>query len=770
MTIAGKINVLFIATALALVLAFAGFTAFREYQFALDRVVDLALAEAAGQPELQVDLYRREDARLQRALASFLALPAVNSAVARDGLGEALARREDSNGSGASQPPFKLLRGDVAAAEPHLLALDAALAPADTGLWAAWRYTDLPMYLTLPVFTAVNPGQRGLTPQDFFVAQADPEANASQRVIGYLQLEISRADLLAGIWPDVQRVFTVGLGLSALCALVVALVTRRITRDLARLSRFADEAASGKLETPVDMGASSEFKDIAHVLNSLIGGFARLRREVDTEQHLLNMKVDERTSQLSSRDQALNKAAEEITETRTRLQQLAYYDNLTALPNRQLFTEQLDLLLGLNQRNGHTLALLFLNLDNFKRINESLGYSAGDQVLLEVGKRLADSVRESDPVAHYVDGEHRIDVSRLGGDEFTVILNQLDSVNSAGVVSRRLLEALQRPMIIDGQEVVVSPSIGVAIAPRDGTNVEILLRAAGVAMHHAKESVREKVLFFSQHMDATGVGRLKLESELRRAVERKQLVLHYQPQVNTLTGAVAGAEALLRWDHPEHGMIPPFQFIPLAEEIGVIGELGDWVLAEACRQMKAFDEQGLTLPRVAVNVSAFQFTAAFCDSVRSILQQHGLPASRLELGLSEDILMDQDRDTNQSLRELKALGVHLSVDDFGTRYAPLSYLSHFSLDELKIDRSFVVDCDRNDNNARLVIAIISMASSLGLGVVAEGVETEEQYRFLIDKGATVIQGYLFSKPVPAAELQQMLAPWHFMAQLQRIQA
>lgn len=288
-------------------------------------------------------------------------------------------------------------------------------------------------------------------------------------------------------------------------------------------------------------------------------------------------------------------------------------------------------------------------------------------------------------------------------------------------------------------------------------------------MHHAKESLRDRFLVFTEHMDATGAGRLKLESDLRRAVESKQLVLHYQPQVNTLTGAVAGAEALLRWEHPEHGMIPPFQFIPLAEEIGVIAELGEWVLAEACRQLREYDELGLELPRVAINVSAFQFTPAFCDSIGNTLEQYQLPASRLELGLSEDILISEDRDIHENLRDLKTIGVYLSVDDFGTRYAPLNYLSRYSLDEIKIDRSFVLDCARNDNSARLVSAIIATARSLGLGVVAEGVETEEQFRFLIEKGASAMQGYLFSKPVPAAELRTMLAPWHFLQLVQRIQ-
>jgi EAL domain-containing protein (putative c-di-GMP-specific phosphodiesterase class I) len=270
-------------------------------------------------------------------------------------------------------------------------------------------------------------------------------------------------------------------------------------------------------------------------------------------------------------------------------------------------------------------------------------------------------------------------------------------------------------------------------------------------------------------MDAEGVGRLKLETDLRKAVERSELVLHYQPQVNTVTGAVAGAEALLRWNHPELGLVPPFQFVPLAEEIGVITELGNWVLEEACRQMTAYDAQDLKLPRVAINVSAFQFNPDFIERVKDVLGRFGLPASRLELGLTEGIMMDKDPATIKSLQQLRELGVHLSVDDFGMGYSPLDYLSRYCLDELKIDRNFVIDCDSDPAGARLVVAIIAMAKSLELGVVAEGVETEEQCRFLVEQGVKVIQGYFFSKPVAAEEFKRMLTPWHFLEQVQSIQ-
>ncbi len=771
MTIAGRINLLFVSAALVLAVVLTAFTAWREYRFALDRTVDAALARALAHPELQFEIYQRDQKALQSLLAGFLETPALVAAIARDGLDEVLAEQTRGDGT-APAPSFERLREGLSAADMSLVGFDADGEPTATGLWSAWRYSERQMYLTLPVLTAVNPGQRGLSAYDFFVAPSTAAANASQRIIGYLQLAISRAALLDAIGPVVGRVFFGSIGLIALCGVGIALMTRRITRDLSRLARLADEVAAGEWQKPVEISAGSEVRDIANVLNQVIEGFTRLKQEADIGSRLLSRKVDERTSQLSSREQALNQATEEISETRDRLQRLAYYDPLTALPNRHLFTEQLDLLLGLNQRNGQTLALLFLNLDNFKRINDSLGYGNGDRVLLEVGKRLADSVRGSDPVGHQVDDQqHRnIDVSRLGGDEFTVVLNQIDQVHSAGAVAQRLLEVLQKPMDIDGHELVVSPSIGVAIAPRDGADAHSLLRAGGIAMHHAKASTRDKVLFYSEHMDATGVGRLGLEADLRRAVERNELALHYQPQVNTVTGAVAGAEALLRWEHPEHGMIPPFQFIPLAEEIGVMAELGQWVLAEVCRQLQAFDRTGLVLPRVAVNISSFQFSPTFCADTRDLLQRFALAPARLELGLTEAILTDEDRHTFESLKELKAMGIHLSVDNFGTGCSPLGYLSRHAIDELKIDRSFTLDCDRNEQNARLVIAIIALARSLGLGVVAEGVETEAQCRFLIRNGVQVVQGHLFGAPVAAGNLEPLLAPWHFVDQVQAIQA
>ena len=769
MTTAGKINVLFIATVLFLGCVVTAYTAYREYQISLENLVEGSLARVASRPDLQIDIYRRDEASLNRLLADFLEQDAVAMAIAHDSLGEALANRELADTPARRLPSFAAIRANLSAIEPGLTALGPERESVDTGFWRSLAAGDSLLHLTMPVFTSLNPTAKGLTAPDFFKAMAGPEVKNSLVVIGYIQLGIQRQALLRDIQPVVTRVFIGSLVLLIVLATLVFIMTRRLTVPLSQLGQLADQIAAGEVTKTVKIKGGKEFKEIAYVLNNLIGGVSSYKKEIATDHKLLSWRVDESASKLSTRDEELSKATEEITETRDQLHQVSYYDNLTALPNRRLFTEQLNLLLRLSERSHKPLALLFLNLDNFKRINDSLGHSAGDLLLKEVAKRLTECLRNSDMLAHHVEAGPRIDVSRLGGDEFTVVLNQLDTIDSAGLVAQRVIDRLVEPMQIEGHELVVTPSVGIATAPRDAADVDGLLRAAGIAMHHAKTSSRKDFLFYTEEMDAAGLDHLKLESDLRKAVERQELVLHYQPQVDTANGSIVGAEALLRWEHPEFGLILPFRFISLAEEIGLIDELGDWVLVEACRQLKEFKEQGLELPRIAINVSTIQFNSAFMDRVKEVLVQADLPPSMLELGLSEGILMNNDSKTIRALEEIKEMGVYLSVDNFGTGYTPLGALSRYPLDELKIDRSFVSDCDRREERARLVTAITAMAKSLKLHMVAEGVETAGEYQFLASNGVRVMQGYLFSKPVTANELQrQLVVPWHFMVDIQRI--
>ena len=770
MTIAGKINALVLVITALLGTMATGFTAVREFRLERDLVVDKTVALVSSQPDLQADIYFRDMGKLQQTLGRFLQPQPVAYAVLYDTNGRILAQRDRVAGALTEPPPFELLRRDVAATETGERVFNGAREAGGQGLLNAVLSKDSMIQLTFPVFSLLNPLLANHSIADFGAAVMQPDAVASVYIVGYLQVAVSLRSILLGVMPVVGPAFLVSLLLVLLSSYLTLTITRRITAPLSRMARVADEIASGKLKNTVQVEGSGEVREIATILNGIISGLSHYKTRMDVDHQLLSMKVEERTSQLTRRNAELNKAVLEVTETKDRLRQMAYYDSLTALPNRRLFTEQLDLLLRLAKRNGETLALLFLDLDNFKRINDSLGHSAGDQLLREVGARLSGCVRESDVVAHYVESGPRIDVSRLGGDEFTVVLNQIDCPESAGMVARRLLDALSQPIVIGGHELVVTPSIGIAVAPGDANDVDGLLKAADTAMYHAKAAGKNNCLFYHSDMDAASVDRLQLESDIRRALERNEFILHYQPQVDTRNGTVVGAEALVRWEHPDKGMIPPFRFIPLMEEMGFIGALGEWVLREACRQMKSFEQMGLNLPKVAVNVSALQFNPAFIRSVKEVLQETGLAPSKLELELTEGVVMDDASSTMQALAELKALGVSLSIDDFGTGYSSLSYLSRFPLDELKIDRSFVTEFDKSDNDASLVIAIIAMARSMNLRLVAEGVETHEQYHFLTSNGAHVIQGYLFSKPVPAAELRPLLAPWHFMEQIQSMAA
>jgi len=769
MTVASKINALVILLSLFAGSLLSAYVINREYRVQVEQFRNFSSAEIKSRPSLQLDIYYKDTAALSVTLNRFLVNYAIRYALIRDARGTPLLRESQVGFAPYKLLEFKELRRGISPVEEGYASHFLDQNPEEQGLLAMLTGGEKLFDLTIPVFSAINPLRENVSRSDFIYSMTNPEMVDSLHVIGYVQLGISRSGLLASIAPFAAVVLVIYLLFVFCCGLISHFATRRITAPLARLARMADEVASGETDQNLKIEGSGEIKEIATILNGIIGELHSRKAKMSVNHQLLSMKVDERTSQLSRRNQELNKAVKQVTETKDRLRQLAYFDSLTSLPNRRLFTEQLSLLLKIATRNAQNLALLFLDLDNFKRINDSLGHSAGDLLLREVGFRLSSCIRESDVVAHYVESDgSRIDVSRLGGDEFTVVLNQIENAESAGLVAQRIIDALAEPVTIDGHELVITPSIGIALAPRNASDVEGLLKAADTAMYHAKSSGKNNFLYYDSEMDAANVERLKLETDLRKAIERNELILHYQPQVDTESGSVVGAEALIRWQHPEQGLVPPFKFIPLAEEMGLIGELGDWVLEEACRQTVELKGQGLHLPKVAVNISALQFNAGFIQRVEDVLYKTGLNPAALELELTEGMVMDNSKATIDALKGLKQLGVSLSIDDFGTGYSSLSYLSRFPLDELKIDRSFVIDFDKSDNDASLVIAIIAMGKSMNLNLVAEGVETHEQYRFLTDNGATVIQGYLFSKPVPVEELRPLLAPYHFLNQIQVI--
>jgi diguanylate cyclase (GGDEF)-like protein/PAS domain S-box-containing protein len=425
------------------------------------------------------------------------------------------------------------------------------------------------------------------------------------------------------------------------------------------------------------------------------------------------------------------------------IRHLAYDDALTGLPNRTLFNDRLTLALAQAHRNQGKLAVMLMDLDRFKIINDTLGHAVGDQLLRGVARRLINSLREGDTVA------------RLGDDEFAFLLPGMDQVEDVAKTAQKIIEILKSAFYFEGHELHVTPSIGIALYPNDGEDAQTLLKNANTALHRAKEQGRNTYQLYTPAMNATALERLALESRLYRALEREEFVIYYQPQINIHTGGVVGVEALVRWRHPKLGLILPGKFIPLAEETGFIIPLGEWVLLTACAQNKAWQDAGLPPLRMAVNLSISHFKREdLTKMLAQVLEKTGLHPNYLELELTESIGMENVERAITKLQELKALGVKLSIDDFGTGYSSLSYLKRFPIDTLKIDQSFVQHIPTNPNDAAITTAIIAMAHSLNLKVIAEGVETEEQLTFLRPYRCDEMQGFLFSKPMPAEEFIQ----------------
>ncbi|MEW8535060.1 MAG: EAL domain-containing protein [Candidatus Thiodiazotropha endolucinida] len=431
----------------------------------------------------------------------------------------------------------------------------------------------------------------------------------------------------------------------------------------------------------------------------------------------------------------------QIKEAQDQINFLAHHDALTRLPNRALFRERFDHALMHARRENASIALLFLDLDRFKTVNDTLGHPVGDQVLLEVSKRMNLIIRASDTLA------------RLGGDEFVLLLEEQTDAQHAAVVARKLIDLFSRPMIIGEHELVVTASIGITLYPNDGDDPDKLIRHADRAMYEAKQQGRNTYRFFTQALTEGALERLMMENDLRRAVARNELILHYQPIVNLETRQLQGIEALVRWQHPEQGLIAPGLFIELAEEIGIIGEIGQWVLRAACSQLARWDRDGFKVPRISVNLSVQQIDReGLITMVSEELNSSGLSPERLELEVTESMLIRNPELSRTVLSELRTLGVKFAIDDFGTGYSSLAYLKLLPLDHLKIDQSFVRDIGKDANDEAIVRAIIGMSKSLGLESVAEGVEEAHQARFLQQAGSDLAQGYLYSRPLPADEI------------------
>jgi diguanylate cyclase (GGDEF)-like protein/PAS domain S-box-containing protein len=434
----------------------------------------------------------------------------------------------------------------------------------------------------------------------------------------------------------------------------------------------------------------------------------------------------------------------ERKETEARIQFLAHHDPLTRLPNRITLIDRLQFVLNTARRQDKLVGILFVDLDNFKTINDSLGHHAGDELLKRVAQRLQATIRGNDLVG------------RLSGDEFVVVLTEIVTPEDVAPAAEKILSALGEPFSVEGQVFAISASIGISVYPRDGDAADRLIRNADVAMYLAKERGRNNFQYFTPSLNKSAHEALSLETGIRQAIRQLEFVLHYQPEVRAKTGAISSVEALIRWNHPELGLLGPDKFIPIAEHRGLIVPIGRWVLGEAMRQGRAWLEEGMRVP-VAVNISAVQFKQKdLVDTIAAQLREHGFPGELLELELTESLFLEDVSAMTKTLTQLKDLGVTLAVDDFGTGYSSLSYLKRYPIDKVKIDRSFIRDIPSDQDDMAITNAIINLAESLNLRVVAEGVETTEQVEFLEHHHCDFIQGYLVSRPLAAADITTWL--------------
>lgn len=447
----------------------------------------------------------------------------------------------------------------------------------------------------------------------------------------------------------------------------------------------------------------------------------------------------------------------ERKQTEQHLRYLANYDALTKLPNRTLFRDRLEHALAYARRYNHLVVLMFLDVDRFKSINDSLGHLVGDQLLQAVSERLRSCAREGDTVA------------RLGGDEFAIVMEGIIDLSDSDVAAQKVLGAMSQSFVLEGHDVFVTASIGVTIYPSDSNDIESLMRNADTAMYRAKQAGRNNFQFYTEDMNTRAIESLLLQNNLRQALDREEFLLYYQPQISMTTGSMNGMEALVRWKHPELGILSPKQFISIAEETGLIIPLGEWVLKKVCLQIKEWQERDLPEFRVSVNLSAVQFQQKnLVERISSIVKEAGVDPGYIELEITEGVLIDDEESAINILNQLKEIGMHISIDDFGTGYSSLSYLKRFPINTLKIDKSFIRDISTDPDDAAIAEAIIALGHSLRLNVIAEGVETQEQLSFLSPRGCDEVQGFYFSEPLPAPEIISLMKAKHYVHEGERV--
>ncbi len=561
--------------------------------------------------------------------------------------------------------------------------------------------------------------------------------------VGVLRLT---ADLSGGYQSMVEDiVFAAGvigslLILTLLLALRLQAYLARPIGDLARTMEEVSSCQDYSLRVPVS--GNDELGMLAQMFNHMLCQVEFRERRLAEQTLLLEQEVVQRTSDLK--------------EMADEAHRLAYFDTLTGLPNRRQLIDQFDVAVKEAAITQSAVALLFLDLDRFKRINDTLGHHIGDELLIAVAERIKHCLRTCDTVSRLNNSEPTC-ISRLGGDEFVVFLTGLTYPQQSGRVAQRLIQAIRQPIVVQGYTLTVTTSIGISLFPEDGSDVASLLKHADTAMYQAKEKGKNTFHFFHSSLDSVALNRLALENDLRVALEKEQFVVHFQPKFDTHTRVLTGAEALVRWEHPEKGTIYPVDFIPVAEESGMIVQLGHTVLQQVCRNMAIWDKMELATGVISINLSGYQFSHPnMVANIADVLVATNIDPQYLQIELTESMLMDTSGECLKILCELKSLGVQLAIDDFGKGYSSLSYLKAFPIDVLKIDQSFICDLPTDSHNAAITRAIIIMAHSLGLKVVAEGVERKEHYDFLRELGCNEVQGFLFSRPLPVSEFTSFM--------------
>lgn len=520
-----------------------------------------------------------------------------------------------------------------------------------------------------------------------------------------------------------------------------------ITRPIEELTTIAEGFNKGDLSIMMDESRGDEFGSLAKYFN-----------KSTTKLNQATQKLQERSNELTELNIQLKSEIADRKKAEKHISHIAFHDSLTNLPNRFLFLDRLSMYINHIRRNQGKAAILFLDIDDFKRINDTLGHSTGDILLKGVADKISGCIRNTDSVSHQTIYDVATStVARLGGDEFTILLTDIIDSQCVLKVVQRLIESLSHPFQLNSSEVFITVSIGIAICPDDGEDADTVIKNADTAMYDAKNRGKNNFQFFKESMNTRSLKSLTLENDLRKAIERNELLLYYQPRIDVQTGNIVSMEALVRWEKPDEGLVSPAEFIPVAEDTGLIIPMGKWILRTACSQNKAWQESGLPPICVSVNISGKQFQQDnFIPTILDALKSSYLDPRYLELEITENVLMHNAKITIDMLSTFKKMGIRISMDDFGTGYSSFSYLKRFPLDIIKIDKSFIEDIPENTDTATIVTAILSMAHSLNLTVVGEGVETRQQLDFLRDYECDEVQGFYFSRPLPAKKVTEML--------------